>query len=115
MVEQFKSLLLPIGVDFVIGPKISADHCIYFGFPLDTILDLNITSSNVRRSSQIPVWRLIRFDRPILPVSYNSINKLIGQVTVPYNPTDFQISQVTRSARSYQFRIGFKYCQARLD
>ena len=26
VVEQFKSLLLPIGVDFVTGPKISADH-----------------------------------------------------------------------------------------
>jgi len=27
VVEQFKSLLLPVRVDFVTGPKISANHC----------------------------------------------------------------------------------------
>ena len=56
-----------------------------------------IATSNVRRSSQIPVWRVIRFDRCILSVSYNSIDKFIGWVTALCHPTDFQTSQVLRS------------------
>ena len=62
-----------------------------------TYIYQTISPSNVRRSSRILVWRVIRFDRPILPVSYNSIDKLIGQVTALCHPTDFQTGRVLRS------------------
>jgi len=65
------------------------------------LLPRSWTTKNIRRSSWILVWKLVRFDRLIL--------------LVPCNPTDFYIDRITTSAESDGFRIGFKYYQSRLD
>ena len=73
-----------------------------------------VVVSNVHRSSWISVWRLIRFDRNIVPVYCNPTGFRSIELQCSCYPTDFQIDRVTTSVQSNRLRIGFKYYQTDL-
>jgi len=70
-----------------------------------------ILNSNVRGSSRISVWGLIRFDRNIVPVCCNPTGFKSIELHCSCHLTDFQIDRVTTSIRSDRLKIEFKYYQ----
>ena len=59
-----------------------------------------VVVSNVHRSSWISVWRLIRFDRNIVPVYCNPTGFRSIELQCSCYPTDFQIDRVQFSRSS---------------